>query len=88
MTVKTIKLAGKTNNGFMSTIEDSLKDALSEVGKRGAFENGKKVLILALDDTDGNYSISFVQGGMKMSECLGLCETAKSIFLNEMGYLN
>ena len=83
----TIKLSSKTNNGFMSTIEDALKDALESTGKEGAFEKGTKVLILALDDTDENYSISFIQGGMKMSECVGLCETAKTIFLNEMNYV-
>ena len=84
---KLVKLADKTNNGFMSTIEDSLKDALKATGEKGAFANGKKVLILALDDRDENYSISFIQGGMKMSECVGLCETAKIIFLSEMNYI-
>ena len=82
-----VKLASKTNNGFMNSIEDALKDALDTVGKEGAFEKGKKILILALDDTEENYSISFIQGGMKMSECVGLCETAKTIFLSEMNYI-
>lgn len=68
------------------TPEHLLQDALgSSIGKRGAFENGKKMLILALDD-DGQYSVSFMQAGMKMSECVALCEVAKSIFLAEMGY--
>ncbi len=87
MSEQIVKLSEKTNNGFMSTIEDALKDALENTGEKGAFKNGKKVLILALDDTDENYSISFIQGGMKMSECVGLCETAKAIFLSEMNYI-
>lgn len=41
----------------------------------------------SIDDTQENYSISFIQGGMKMSECVGLCETAKAIFLREMNYI-
>lgn len=81
------KLSDKTNNGFMSTVKDALKDATEAAGKDGAFENGTKVLILALDDTEGEYSISFIQGGMKMSECISLCETAKTIFLSEMNYI-
>ena len=83
-----VKLADKTNNGFMQSIEYALEDALKQVGKNGAFEKGSKILILALDDTEENYSISFIQGGMKMSECVGLCETAKTIFLSEMNYIN
>ncbi len=84
---KIVKLSEKTGNGFTYTIEDALNDALANVGKKGAFESGKKVLVLALDDNDGNYSISFIQGGMKMSECIGLCETAKAVFLSEMNYI-
>ena len=71
----------------MNNIEDALNDAIKSVGKDGAFENGRKVLILALDDTDENYAISFIQAGMKMSDCVGLCEAAKTIFLREMNYV-
>jgi len=81
------KMIDKTNNAFMHTIEDALNDAIKSVGKEGAFKDGKKVLILALDETDSNYSISFIQAGLKMSECVGLCETAKTIFLSEMNYI-
>ncbi|OEU65363.1 MAG: hypothetical protein BA863_01810 [Desulfovibrio sp. S3730MH75] len=52
-----------------------------------AFKDGKKLLVLALDEGDGSeYSISFIQSGMRMSQCLALCEAAKTLFLDEMGY--
>jgi hypothetical protein len=59
---------------------------LEDIGTRGAFKQGKKLLILALDDTDGMYNISFVQAGMKFSECIVLCEAAKQTFLRDMRF--
>lgn len=76
----------KHNNSSMRSVEDALKEALESVGKDGAFAQGKKVLILALDDTNDKYQVSFIQAGMKMSQCLSLCEVSKAIFLNEMEY--
>lgn len=64
-------------------LEDCIKDIEQE---KGAFMNGKKLLVLCLDDQDGNYCISFSQAGMTMSQCLTLAETSKSIFLREMKY--
>ena len=45
-------MASKANNGTMQTPEDALKDALSSIGKEGSFKEGKKLLILSLDETD------------------------------------
>jgi len=86
---KIISLSKKQNNGTLQSPEQALHAALDEIGKRGAFENGKKLLILALDNGEDNdqYRVSFVQAGMKMSECLTLCEVAKTIFLTDMNYI-
>ena len=84
---KILSMAEKTNNSSMQTPEQALNQCLKFIGKEGAFKNGKKLLVLALDDTDGNYSVSFVQSGMKMSECVALCNVAKAFFMNEMGYV-
>ncbi len=81
-----ISLSDRTNNGGYSSPESVLRDTLNEIGKRGAFKNGKKLLILALDDTDENFEVSFIQAGMKMSECMAVCEVAKSIFKKNMNY--
>jgi hypothetical protein len=81
-----INLGKVTGNGTLQSPEDALRDALDAVGKKGAFEKGKKVIILALDDTEENYGVSFIQAGMKMSECNNLCDIAKSLFKEKMGY--
>lgn len=89
MTDKVISMATAANNGKLRTPEQALQSALDDIGKRGAFKDGKKLLIMALDtgEDDDEYSISFVQAGMKMSECLTLCEVGKTLFLDEMGYI-
>ena len=87
MAFNVIDLSEKTGDAGMRSQKQALEDALSEIGKRGAFENGKKLIVLALDDSDGQYSVSYVQAGMRMSECITLCEIAKSVFLKEIGYI-
>lgn len=80
------RLSDYACNGMMVTPEQALTDALESIGKRGAFEKGKKILILGLDDTDENFNISFIQAGMRMSECVAVCSCAKSLFKREMNY--
>jgi hypothetical protein len=84
---KIISMADACHNGQVRSPEAALRDAINDVGKEGALEHGKKVLILALDETDGNYGVTFYQAGMKMSECLALCEVAKILFLQDMEYI-
>lgn len=81
-----ISLAKVSNSSLTSQPKDALKDALDMIGNDGAFKNGRKMLILALDDTNKCYKISFVNAGMNSSECIALLETSKSIFLRQMGY--
>ncbi len=81
-----ISMAEKTNSATYQSPEQALNDALNDLGKRGAFKDGKKLLILALDDTSDNFQINWIQAGMKMSECMAVCEAAKTLFLSEMNY--
>jgi len=85
--MKVVNLGKSANNGMVTSPETALTDALEAVkDKSGAFA-GKKILILALDETDGNYHVHWMQAGMKMSQCLSLCEVAKIQFLTEMQYI-
>ena len=84
---KVIRIAEALDDAKKLTPEQALDIARRDIGKREAFKDGKKLLILALDDTDGGYSVSFVQAGMKMSECNNLCDIASTIFKREMGYI-
>jgi len=83
---KVIDMSEHSDDCALRSVESALTDAIECIGKKGAFINGKKVLILALDDTDGEYNITFIRAGMKDSESATLCEIAKSIFLTQMGY--
>lgn len=82
-----ISMSEKLNDASMRSPKQALEDSIKNIEQgRGAFEKSKKALIITLDDTDGQYAISFEQAGMKMSECIGLCEITKQLFLEEMGY--
>jgi hypothetical protein len=85
--MKVISMAEATNDGTKRSPEDCLKDCLNDVGVAGALENGKKVLVLALDESDGNYGVSWYQAGMTCSQMIALCEVAKTIFLTDMNYI-
>jgi hypothetical protein len=78
------KLGDFTNNGKMLSHMDSLKSAIKDIENKNMSPD--KILILSLDNKNGDYNISFHQAGMTMSECLALCDVAKSIMLSEMGY--
>lgn len=72
--ISTVKCDGK-----LWTPLDALISAIDEIGNRGAFKEGKKLLVLTVDQQSG-YEVSFVQAGMTMSECLTLCEVSKMVF--------
>ena len=85
--MKVINLAQKLQDGTLQTPEMCLQECLdTDIGKRGAFENAKKIIIIALDDTNDEYSVSWCQAGMKMSEMLALIEITKACFKRDMGY--
>lgn len=73
-----------SNNGCLRSPVEALDSAKEEYSLGNI--KGKKVLILCLDDDEDQYSVSFIQAGMKMSQCVSLCEIAKDLFKEEMGY--
>lgn len=85
-----INLSKITGDAGMSSPKQALQDALKEIEANdiGGFKNCKKVLILALSEEDDQYIVSFIQAGMKMSQCVTICEVSKTIFLTDMGYLD
>lgn len=81
-----IDLGKKSGDAGHTSPRAALEDAISCLGKEGAFKKGNKLLVLCLDDTDGKYEISFINAQMKMSQCVCLCEVSKQLFLKEMNY--
>ncbi len=84
-----VNLGRRFNSGLLATPEMILLDSLNDVGKKGALKDGKQILIIALDrgKSGDDYSLSFNQAGMRMSDCIALCDIAKTLFLTEMGYI-
>ena len=84
MTDKITSLGIATNNGRMMSPIDQLKQAIADI--EAGHIDPDQILILSVNTKD-QYSVNFHQAGLKMSECLSLCEVAKTIFLTEMEYL-
>lgn len=83
---KVIHIGEIKNDGTLFTPEQTLQSAIDHIGKKGALKNGKKIVILCLDDTNENYTVSWYQCGMTMSQCMPLCEVGKMKFLKEMDH--
>lgn len=84
--MKVIDMSAALNNGTLRTPKGALEDAIADIGEHGALKSGKKIIIISLDDTEGQYSANWYQAGMKMSEMLSLLEVAKQIVLQEMNH--
>ena len=74
------------DRGDLRSPEDCINDALSNLKDHESLKNVKKCMVIMLDDSNEEYSVAWFQSGMKMSQCVSLCEVAKSQFLSEMGY--
>ncbi len=77
-------MADTTNSSKHDSPEQMLERALARVGKQGPLENGKKALLLVLDDTDGCYDVAWMNAGMSYSQCVALMEYVKFTMLYEM----
>jgi len=76
-----ISLAERQGDGTLWSIEQMLRDLVDDKERLGKYN---KAIVLLLND-DGQYFVSFSQAGMKMSECVLLCEMGKDLFKEEMG---
>jgi len=79
-------------NSDQFTVMEALEEAIHDVNdtdtdEPNAFSTATKLMIIALDDTDGMYHTGFIQSGFKMSECVALMEVMKVRFLEHMGRL-
>jgi hypothetical protein len=79
-----------SNDSGHITVRELLQDAIKYIDENPESIAGRsrKALIIFLDDTEGNYDTRFSQAGMRMSECVTLCEVAKYPFLEKMRYIN
>ena len=81
MSDKVVSLAKNGWDGTLWSVEQMLRDLVDDKERLGEYN---KAVVLLLND-DGEYSVGFSQAGMKMSECVALCEMGKDRFKEEMG---
>jgi hypothetical protein len=86
MTDKIISLAQHANSALHRNPEQMLLEALKEV-REGAWTNNHKMLILTVDEENDSYRLNWMQTGMRMSQCIAMCEVGKAKFMTEMGYI-
>lgn len=79
-------ISKNTNSSLSVSPRQIFEEALESLDKEGAFKKGNKALVLMLDDTPGRYLISYINSGMRESECVALLECAKSTVKTELGY--
>ena len=75
-----------SNNGELRGPKELLEDALAKVND-GVFDGMSKMIVLTVDESDDQYKVYWMQSGMKMSECITLCEIAKIDLLQKMNYI-
>lgn len=79
-------LADYTGDSRHTSPEQLLHDALGRLEPGGEWDGVEKLLVIALDDDDGNYGTSAMQCGMKYSEVVALLEIAKHPYLLGRGF--
>ena len=81
-----ISIADAAGSGTHRSPENMLEEALKEV-REGSWEGRKKMIVITVDEDDDSYIVNWMQAGMRMSQCMALCEVAKVKFLTEMNYI-
>ena len=79
------KFAGISNRTVRQLLQDVLEEIASEE-KATQFEPYDKAIVICLDTSENQFRVSWFQAGMRMSECLALCDVAKSSLKREMGH--
>jgi hypothetical protein len=90
MMINVVDMSKATGDGRVRSPEQMLEEALSYIrdpDDTSSFSKAKKMMIISLDDSDECYQVNWLQAGMKMSECVSLCEVAKVQFLGGMEHV-
>ncbi len=91
---KTISFAVLKSDATMWEPIDALVEAMNGLGKerdrkpfRAFSKETKKLVVIALDDKEDDYNVSYIQAGMRTSELLSLIAVAETTFLRVLGHL-
>mgnify|MGYP005803625425 CR=1 FL=1 len=79
-----MQIAERSRDSFMVNPEVMLRDVLADL-ESGKLRT-KKLLLIVIDDTDGNYVVGFRSSQLKCSEILAAADILKSMMRRLMGY--
>lgn len=75
--LKVVDLNDRVDDARFMTPKRLLEESAAECGVSDAFEKGRKLLVICLDDTDDQYNVSWRNAGLKTSEIVSLLEYLK-----------
>lgn len=81
MKLKLVNLTKKDGNAKRFTPQDALQTVMDDY-KSGHLK-GTKIVIIALDDTEGSYHVDRTMAGLHGDEAVSVIEAAKYLILKE-----
>lgn len=81
----TVVRLGQKNDPSKEEVIAMLHEAIDRL-ESGELEFDRALLLFLEPDPD-SFIVRFMNAGMRMSECISLCEIAKVIFLRQMNYI-
>jgi len=85
---KVVHMGIRKHDGTMLTPQTTLDLAARDLEEGGDWHGCKKVMVIFLDDSEGDFDVGWRQSGMKMSECLALLKVAEIKVLNQLGFIS
>lgn len=84
MSKKIISLGERTGHVAYSSPEGLLRDCLERMAPGGRWEGAPKLMVIALDDSDGVYSLESSQHGMNNSEVVAMLDVVKTSWRKDL----
>lgn len=80
-----VNLAERKNNNSLWTPEQMMLQAASDL--RAGKVTASRAIVILLDDSTGDYAVTFRSANMKSSEGVALMEATKMMLLRDMGFV-
>jgi len=76
----------RRSQGCDNTPEDVLRRALDKLESGERWAGRSKLIVVCVDDSDGQYDLGFIAANLKASEIIALADLLKSDIRHSMGY--
>lgn len=85
--MKVVNMSDMSDSAIHYGPEQALKDTIERIQKKqGGWDKCRKLLIIGLDDSDGEYHVGWRNAGMRGHQMLSLISVLKAIILRDMGH--